>query len=240
MTHHTFTIGVLGGLGPLATVEFEHRLVRAFHGGDQAIPRIVTVNDGSVADRTAFLLSGGDDPLDGLISGGKLLWLAGADVVCVPCNAVHAGRILSRLQAIVPLPYIDMPAAAISRAEHSKAERTLVLATSGTRTARIYDDRAVRTRIEYPSDVGQALVDSLVVQLKRTEGDKKLMGRELAKLVDNSGCGAAILACTELSLVRDDVDTLCPLTDAMDELVSRCRALHERYHNLDRIRPTRR
>ena len=103
-------IGILGGMGPRATVEFERRLVNLFAGNDQAIPPIVSINDGSIPDRTQFLLGEGADPHEKLAAAAKRLLACGATIICMPCNTAHAEPILGRLQARLDLPLVHMPA----------------------------------------------------------------------------------------------------------------------------------
>lgn len=224
-----FTIGILGGMGPRATVEFEQRLVASLEGSDQDMPRIITINDGTIWDRTEYLTGDGNDPLEQLVPAARLLQRAGVDVVCLPCNTAHAAGILARLQAVVPLPVIDMPAACVARAISRGVRQLLVVGTDGTRSAEVYQSRAGRAAVNALTDQQQVQVTTLIAAIKsgaRIDSDQLQL---LAETIKQSGCDGIVLACTELSLIREALETMLEevtIIDSVDELVERCAVLY--------------
>lgn len=225
-----FTIGVLGGMGPRATVEFEQRLIDSLEGSDQEMPRIITVNDGSIWDRTEYLIGQGNDPLEQLIPGARLLRKAGVDVVCLPCNTAHAGGILARLQAVVPLPVIDMPAACVARALSLDVKRLLVIGTEGTRSASVYQSRAGRAEVCALDDQQQVSATKLIAVIKSGQSIDRQLLQSLVETIEGNGCDGVVLACTELSLVKEELETMVgeniKIIDSVDELVRRCKVLY--------------
>ncbi len=212
-------IGILGGMGPRATVVFEQRLLDALEGNDQALPTILSINDGGIPDRTAFLTANGQDPLDKLKSNADILLAAGAQLICMPCNTAHASQILARLQGQGPLPIIDMPAAAIIKAEQVGSERPLILCTRGTRDARVYQNRSRQLSCQFPDETGQELVDKIIAGIK-AGGEPSLIAVELDKLTTVNSCDSVIIACTELSLVVPFLENSSkPIIDAMQALI---------------------
>lgn len=216
------TVGILGGMGPRATVIFEQRLLDAFEGSDQDLPRIISVNDGSIPDRTKFLESNGPDPLIALLRSAGILMDAGADIICLPCNTAHASRILGRLQERLPLPVIDMPAAALMQAEELQVQSLLVMATRGTGLARVYQSQGGEIICQFPAAAEQNSIDTAIELIKHGQPDR-VDTKRLNKIIKNSGCDAAVLACTELSLLQTRLASPgVMIIDAMDCLVRCC------------------
>jgi len=212
-------IGILGGMGPRATVVFEQRLLDALEGSDQALPTIFSVNDGGIPDRTAFLTADGQDPLDRLKSNADILLAAGANLICMPCNTAHASPILARLQRQGLLPIIDMPAAAIMKVERVGGKQPLVLCTRGTKDAQVYQNRSLQLKCQFPDETEQELVDKIIAGVK-AGSDPSLSATELNRLIQVSDCDSVIIACTELSLIAPFLeDGSKPIIDAMDALI---------------------
>ncbi len=213
-----FTIGILGGMGPRATVYFEQKLLEKLEGPDQILPKIIVVNDGSIPDRTAFLRGHGQDPLPALRRCARALLAQQPDVVCVPCNTAHADGILGQLQAELNMPLIDMPAAAIEQAVLLGHARLLVLGTEGTKLADIYDSRASGATIIYPTAAAQERINTLITGTKH-QGFAASNQAVLADIIGTSDCDAAILACTELSILNQGPLSTMPVIDALEALV---------------------
>jgi hypothetical protein len=137
-------IGILGGMGPLATADLYRKIIVATSAGsDQEHIPVVIWADPRVPDRTEALLNGGADPTEWLVRGGQALSTMGADFIVMPCNTAHA--FLERVQPEVERPFISMIDAAVD-----VVVRTLpgvravgLLATSGTLASGVYQ-RALR------------------------------------------------------------------------------------------------
>ena len=112
------TIGIIGGLGPHAHVEFETLLLSSSEkalGGvalDQDYPSWVLSSVPMTPDRTAALLKGGASPVDALVRSAERL--TEADFAVIPCNTAHA--FLSGIRARVAIPILDMIQATAERA----------------------------------------------------------------------------------------------------------------------------
>jgi aspartate racemase len=84
------TIGILGGMGPAATVDLFNRIVRTTPAkSDQEHIPILIFNDTSIPDRSQAILHGGADPLAPMQAGVDLLARMGADLIAIPCNTAH-------------------------------------------------------------------------------------------------------------------------------------------------------
>src|SRR2546427_7655001 len=83
-------IGVLGGLGPWATLDFFEKILRLTPAkADQDHLRIIIDNNPKIPDRSPAILGEGEDPTPGLIATAQNLQQAGADFLVIPCNTAH-------------------------------------------------------------------------------------------------------------------------------------------------------
>ncbi|MCR5863686.1 aspartate/glutamate racemase family protein [Aquincola sp. J276] len=83
-------VGVLGGMGPLATIDFMRKMIEATPATtDQEHVPVVVSSIPQVADRTAAFRGEGDSPLAAMVASGRRLVDAGAGLVVMPCNTAH-------------------------------------------------------------------------------------------------------------------------------------------------------
>ena len=219
---NSINIGILGGMGPRATVVFEDRLISSFKGSDQLLPRIISVNNSQIPDRSDFVRGLTNDPIDELVYSANILKSANVDVVCMPCNTAHNSKIMARLMAIAPLPIIDMPAACLIQAESKNIQKLLILGTVGTVQSKIFDSRSVDIECVYPSVHDQKLVTNIIYGIKNGDQISKNQTEGLKKIIKASDTDAVVLACTELSLVPKRHLGGLTVIDSMDVLVKQC------------------
>ena len=229
-------IGILGGMGPLATADLYTKIIqRTAAGSDQEHIPVVIHADPRVPDRTAALLRGGEDPTPWLVHGAQALAAQGATFIVMPCNTAHA--FLPRVQPDVERPFLSMiDAAADAVARDVPGARVVgLLATNGTIASDIYQ-RALRQRgLEtiVPDDESQAeRVMAAIATVKAGQ-----YGREATALLVEAadglvarGAQVLLAACTEIPLVLRARDVSAPLIDATDELA---RAAVETAQHLD-------
>lgn len=204
------TIGVLGGMGPAATIDFYRRIVDATPATrDQDHLHVLIDSDPAVPDRTAFLLGQGADPTPALIAMARRLEGAGADLLVIACNAANA--FVPRVAAAVRVPvlhWIDEVAAGIAASE--PAVRTVgLLATSGTVAAGHYARAFARHGIAVAAPGAPA--QERVMAAIYGPGGVKAGATELCAARAHAEYGAydtieagaelILLACTELSLL---------------------------------------
>lgn len=219
-------IGILGGMGPRATVDFEARLLEHFPGSDQSIPTIISINDGSIPDRTAFLLGTGEDPVPVLAKNARQLLMLGATIIAMPCNTAHAGSILGRLKQRVTLPIIDMPMSCMKYAQSMGTQQVLILGTDGTKHAGVFDTRSRTVSCAYPSQAIQRLVMRAIGTIKRGNTVDPADLIRLQHYIKDSKAEIIFLACTELGVLQNALgDTR--VVDSLDVLAEAC-ARHAR------------
>ena len=100
-------IGILGGMGPEATLGFFERIIAHTPAArDQEHLRVIIDSNPQVPDRTAAILLGGESPVPLMVAGMEALQRAGADFVVIPCVSAHF--FLEELRRRVSLPVISM------------------------------------------------------------------------------------------------------------------------------------
>ncbi len=212
-------IGILGGLGPWATVDLFEKILRATPATrDQEHFRILIDNNPKIPDRTPAILGRGEDPTPALVATARNLERGGASFLVIPCNTAHA--FYEPIQAAVGIPVLHImeEVATAARAEIPELKCVGVLATIGTIRAQLYDRAFARHNIDVliPPPSEQPLVDRAIYQVKASE-----MGAEVtrpligvAKGLIASGAQALVLGCTELPFVLKPAQVPVPLLDS--------------------------
>jgi aspartate racemase len=196
-------------------------LIDRAEGTDQQIPRIVCINDGNIPDRTAFLTGGGEDPVPLLRRNAQLLLDAGANVIAIPCNTSHSARILDRLIDGLVLNIIHMPRVTVAAAKAANRHKLLILATVGTVQSGVYSEVDPLITCIYPNEADQQIVSDIIAKVKTGTKPAEL-STTLAKVIGNYEADAAILACTELSMVPIETHAPMKTIDALATLADQC------------------
>ena len=91
------SIGIIGGMGPMATVDLYRKIVACTDAScDNDHVRVDIDSNAAIPDRTAAILRGGPDPVPQMADSGRKLTACGADCLIMPCNTAH--YFLPRLQ----------------------------------------------------------------------------------------------------------------------------------------------
>ncbi|HVX30320.1 MAG TPA: amino acid racemase [Nitrolancea sp.] len=210
-------VGVLGGMGPLATVDLYQKIIEETPATrDQEHLHVIIESNPVVPDRSEALLSGGDDPTPLLRAGAQRLAAAGADFIVVPCNTAHA--FLPRIVPDLSIPLISMiDETARTVAAQLPGSVVGILATAGTIWSRLYQNAFEREGLSslVPDEAGQARVSAAIAGVKagRTGAEETaLVQATAAKLVER-GAQSLIVACTELPLILRQEHVTVPLFD---------------------------
>lgn len=216
------TLGVIGGMGPAATVDFMRRIVEATPARrDQDHLHVIVDSDPSVPDRTAAILREGPDPSPWLATMARRLELAGADMLVMPCNSAHgfAGAILSA----VDIPLLDWPAVVADRAIAQGATKIGLLATDGTLASGIYRSAFATPgcAVIEPSAEAQKGVMSIITAIKagaQKNSEARQQVRRVSTSLVRQGADLLLLACTELSVLAAAGDLIngIAVVDASD------------------------
>lgn len=219
---YTRKIGIVGGVGPHASILFEKKLYQAFSVKvEQDYPASVHINSPSIPDRTKFLLGSGADPAPAINTSLDNLRKLDATLVAMPCNTAHSQKILSRLN-LSGLQFINMVAATTKRVENLYSPKKVsVLATTGTIKTNVYDEYFNRLNIEIinPSGALQDQIMKLILCVKNKQNfDVTALVSKLNTYYRQNEVEAIVLGCTELSLVNEL--RYGNFVDSMDVLVN--------------------
>lgn len=211
-------LGVLGGMGPVATTAFLARvqaLTPASRDEDH-IRMLVDLNPQVPHRHTRA-----EEAKVTLGAMAVRLRDAGADILAMPCNTAHAHADAIRAAG---LPFIDMIAATADEARATGAHRIGVLATPGGEA--LYADALTERGLEIVRVEGEdrAAFMAAVFAVKGGEADdaaRAEMRRLAAALVD-AGAEVVIAGCTEVPLLLGPADVAVPLVDSAEVLAQAC------------------
>ncbi|WP_372619011.1 aspartate/glutamate racemase family protein [Falsiroseomonas sp.] len=217
-------LGVLGGMGPLASAEFMRRLtlLTPAERDQDHIPAVLW-SDPRVPDRTAARIAGGEDPLPALLRGIRGLEAAGAGAIAIPCNTAHGW--FEGMQAATRLPILHIvDAAADELARLGVPRGTIgVMGTAGTLAMRLYQVRLASRGYEclVPTEAEMAeLVTPAIAEVKRNRiRDSYAPLAEAARHLTARGARAVVLGCTEIPLgIAAGPALPFPVCDTIDAL----------------------
>lgn len=219
-------LGVLGGMGPLASAQFMLRLtlLTPAERDQDHIPAVLW-SDPRVPDRTRAKHEAGDDPLPWLLRGIAGLRQAGCGAIAIPCNTAHGWYDQMQAAAGVPILHIVDAAAADLRRIGIGPGPIGVMGTAATLSMRLYQDRLGRmgwdclvpTEDEMRTQVSPSI--ALVKANRVAEAYAPLAG--VVQALAGRGARAVVLGCTEipLGIQAGPWQTLgVPLVDTIDAL----------------------
>jgi len=208
-----FKIGVVGGVGPAATVDFLDKIVRATPASrDQEHIKVVVEQNPQIPDRTGALLRGGIDPTIALYATCKRLEADDASIIAIPCNTAHA--FVDRIQPHLSIPIVSMLQATVDliRTRYGTDRPVGLLASSGTVRSGVYHAAARGSLpLMVPDDAHQEKVMAAIygaegVKAGFTDGQCKQDLLEAVEHLVKRGAEILILGCTELPILIDESD----------------------------------
>ena len=217
------TIGIIGGMGPLATMDLYKKIILSTEAScDNEHIRVYIDSNAAIPDRTAAILRGGKDPVPEMLSALRNLEKCGADCVIMPCNTAH--YFLPRLQAETALPILSMPEiTAACCAARFPGRRAALLGTRGTLEAKIYDAALEKAGVDFllpdegEKDELMRLIYDVVKATKPLEPELEHWHALISGLAER-GADFFILAGTELPILADGLHHPGPFVDPTLEL----------------------
>lgn len=217
-------LGILGGMGPLATVDFMHKVIdRTPAARDQDHIPMYVASLPQVPDRTAAILGQGESPVPMMLGGIRMLNAAGVACIAIPCNTAHYWYEDLVREAEAPILHIA-DAACDQVAARGFASKTVgFLGTTGAVESGIYQGRLTARGfdclVSTPDDQ-ENLVMGGIYRIKSgemTEARKLL--ESAAERLRRRGAGAIIMGCTEIPIVLNEGGDI---VDATAALASAC------------------
>ena len=197
------TIGIIGGMGPLATVHlFERIVLRTKAQKDQDHIRVLIDSNTNIPDRTKAIISDGEDPVRELVNSAKILENSGADFLIMPCNTAH--YFIDEIKKSVNIPFLNMPEETVKYTYDKYGKDTVVgiMATDGTIKSKIYENYYSKLGIKtvVPVKTQERIMEFIYDVIKKgnyNAGTDLLF--ECANELKELGATAFLLGCTELS-----------------------------------------
>lgn len=222
--------GIMGGMGPEATVDLYDRIVGATvrRGAtrDQDHPEVVISSVPETPDRTEAIEGGDRSIIPYLERSARRLEAAGAGFIAIACCSAH--HFLADIRAAVSIPVLDMIALTVEAVarDHPEVEKVGLLATTGTIRAGLYQSaaRAAGFEVIVPGDDDQSgLVMESVYGTSgiKSGGDRSAARKRLLQAATGlagAGAGVIVAGCTEISLVLRGQSTPLPLVDPTEVL----------------------
>ena len=216
------TIGIIGGMGPLATYDLAEKILRntAADCDQDNIPVIIDCNT-RIADRTDAILNGGPDPLPEMKKSAERLEAAGADFILMACNTAH--YFYDDICEAIDIPVLHMPRLTARHLLDMNIKTAGILATDGTCESGVYGSALTEAGIEpvYPSEEKQRIIMSLIYDHVKA-GMMDFTDLDITSVISEmkaKGAEVLILGCTDLPPAFGIIgDTDIPAVDPTEVL----------------------
>ncbi len=218
-------VGVLGGLGPEATLDFYAKVLSLTPATrDQDHLHLIIDSNPQVPNRNEAVAGTGPSSGPALAAMAAGLERAGADFLVMVCNAAHAFQ--GEVEAAVSIPFVSIIGETCDAAlrEVPGLKRVGVLGSSGCLDAGLYQNAFAERGVEVlvPKDADRDIFMSLLYRIKAGDKGDEVRDsmRALAESLLGNGAQAVVAGCTEVPLVLSD-DLPCPLIDSTAVLSER-------------------
>jgi aspartate racemase len=220
-------LGILGGMGPLATVDFMHKLIAATPAaGDADHVPVVAWSVPQIPDRPGFILHGGESPLPAMLNGIRVLRGAGATCIAIPSNTAHYWYDELAQAAGVPILHIADAACDMLERRGIRGEAVGLMATRGTLAAGFYQrrlaHRGYRVLVNTETDQRQLVLPGIAAVKRLQLGEAAGLLRQAAARLRDAGARAIVLGCTEIPVALDHAGADAMTLDATQALAQAC------------------
>ena len=214
------TVGVIGGMGPEATIDLMRRVIAATPARDDIDHiHMLVDNNPKVPSRIKALIEGtGESPAPFMAKMALGLERAGADFLVMPCNTAH--MYYPEVVAAVSIPVVNILDVTVQHVKRCQPDirRVGMLASTAVENIRLYHDRFDVEDVEtlFPAPAHQEKVMALIKGVKSKNYDADAVARynEAAAHLKAKGAECIILACTELSVIAETLIMDLPVYDA--------------------------
>jgi aspartate racemase len=215
------TLGIIGGMGPLATADLFHKIVLLTNAkSDREHIHILVDSNTKIPDRTEAILHGGEDPLPEIIGSARRLEQAGAQILMMACNTAHF--YYQEIVNSVDIPILNMLEETAVAVKKQGISQVGLLATDATLQMQLYHKPLIRQKIDVitPSSEGQKCVMDLIYKGVKA-GNFSLDIQPFLHMLQQmcqKGAEAFILGCTELPIAFERFSVPFPAIDPTDVL----------------------
>jgi aspartate racemase len=215
-------IGILGGMGPEATIDFFTKIVKGTKvRKDQDHLRILIDNNPKIPNRTLAIQGKGPSPLPQLVQSARVLERAGAQFIVIPCVTAHHFYDSLQKKVRIPMVHIVWETRRYLQNHFKKIDKIGLLATTGTLQSGLFQNAFAHTKIELIVPPPDAQKNQVMEAIFGKEGIKafgpsvksKRLIREVSRKLIRQGAQVIIAGCTEVPLVLKEGDLPVPVID---------------------------
>ena len=221
MTSPHPVVGIIGGMGPAATVDLMRRLVERTPAMDDADHlHVIVESNPKIPSRIAHLIEGtGEDPTPELARIARNLEQAGATLLAMPCNTAHFYA--PAIQAAVKIPLLNMVELTATRlAEDLPATTVGLLSSTAVHRTGVYHQALAAHGLSLQLPADQDDVMDVIRRVKRGEtGEQVRACFRATALLLRERCDVLLVACTELSVIADALLDARTIVDSQEVLV---------------------
>ena len=201
--HNLRLMGVLGGMGPAATLDFLAKVLAAnpVHSDQDHVPMII-YDVPQIPDRVAPIFAGTDEPLAAMQQGMASLQQANVEAIAIACVTAHHWYEKLAHNCAVPVLHIADATAQALKAR-GNAQRLALLATRGTCHSGFFSRRLAAHGYDsvVPEERVQLSIDRAIAAIKRADlATATQAAEEAGRALEDQGLSDLLLACTELPM----------------------------------------
>ncbi len=227
-------VGVLGGMGPDATVDFMSKVIARTNtinkangkaGADQDHIRMLIDHNPRIPNRHEAIKGVGEDVGAYLADMATRLENAGADFLVMVCNTAHAFQ--ADIQQAAKIPFVSIIDEVIAELKNTQPQNTKVgvMAAQGCLDAELYQHALNEAGFQLVvwSDAELAEFMDVVYQIKGGKTDEQIKQAmlSLANTLIDKGAEVILAGCTEIPLVLHEDSLSVPMLSSTDILVNR-------------------
>lgn len=220
-------IGVLGGMGPEATLDLFQKIIKNTKAvKDQDHLRVIIDSNPKIPDRTPAILGSGENPLPLMIETARNLESAGAHFIVMPCVSAH--YFIKELREGITIPVISIIEEVAGEVERRlpAIRQVGLIATTGTIRAGLFQDRLRETGVEVlvptPEDQENLVMSAIYGESGIKAGFTSLENKgnilKASNALIEKGAQGIIGGCTEVPLVVQQGDMEVPFFDSLNIL----------------------
>jgi len=221
---HEKIVGILGGMGPEATVDFMQRIINLTPANDDCDHiRMLVDNNPKIPSRIKAIIEGtGENPAPHLIKMAQQLENQGADLLVIPCNTAH--YYYDTVTSNVSTPVLNMIDLTVEKIiiDQPEIKKVGLLASTAVLMINLYK-AALKSRnvgILYPAEKLQYSIFNSIKVIKTGHFGKTEIAiiQKAADYLFNEGAEAIIVGCTELSVLSNKIIFKCNMYDSSQVL----------------------
>jgi aspartate racemase len=217
------TIGILGGMGPEATLSCYAAIIRGTPADtDQEHLRVIIDSNPKVPDRTAAIIGKGASPVPSLVAGCRSLQSAGADFIIIPCVSAHYFLEAVRQEIKLPILSIFDAVTEYISSNHPHIQTVGLMGTTGTISGGHFHKRLADAGLTtiVPDETRQSEVMAAIYDIKNSNPvrSRRQISSDLvavAQTLESKGAQGIIAGCTEIPLALRQKHLSVPYFDAL-------------------------